>query len=274
MDQEYYFYFPFQIQEDKETFLDLLKDQIAQVLLCMQEKESELKDINSRINKIEKENVELELKTTQIILEEELLAKDVFERYKIDLRSVIMKHLEIVSDKVTDLKDLSSMYMMETEDGPKAILVQEYEFEKRFPGQIKEAKEKYKDYKTEFNRLGEINWAAIEDYNRQKLRYDFLKTQEEELKKSLIEKHNISLNLSEPVVDYLADKGYDKKMGARPLGRKIDELIRVPLSKKVLFERIKNAMVTCILVDDKIEFNVVQKSIAKVGSDGIIEISN
>ena len=96
----------------------------------------------------------------------------------------------------------------------------------------------------------------------------------EELKKSLIEKHNISLNLSEPVVDYLADRGYDKKMGARPLSRKIDELIRVPLSKKVLFERIKNAMVTCILVDDKIEFNVVQKSIAKVGSDGIIEISN
>jgi hypothetical protein len=27
------------------------------------------------------------------------------------------------------------------------------------------------------------------------------------------------------------------------------------------------------LVDDNIEFNVVQKSIAKVGSDGIIEIS-
>ena len=96
----------------------------------------------------------------------------------------------------------------------------------------------------------------------------------EELKKSLIDKHNISLNLSEPVVDYLAEKGYDKKMGARPLARKIDELIRVPLSKKVLFERIKNAMVTCVLVDDKIEFNVVQKAIAKVGSDGIIEISN
>jgi len=95
----------------------------------------------------------------------------------------------------------------------------------------------------------------------------------EELKKSLFEKHNISLNLTEPVVDYLADKGYDKKMGARPLGRKIDELIRVPLSKKVLFERIKNATVTCVLVDDNIEFNVVQKSIAKVGSDGIIEIS-
>ena len=96
----------------------------------------------------------------------------------------------------------------------------------------------------------------------------------EELKKSLIDKHNVSLNLTEPVIDYLAEKGYDKKMGARPLARKIDELIRVPLSKKVLFERIKNAMVTCVLVDDTIEFNVVQKAIAKVGSDGIIEISN
>ena len=94
----------------------------------------------------------------------------------------------------------------------------------------------------------------------------------EELKKSLIDKHNISLNLSEPVVDYLADKGYDKKMGARPLGRKIDELIRVPLSKKILFERIKNASITCVMVDDKIDFIVVQKAIAKVGIDGIIEI--
>jgi ATP-dependent Clp protease ATP-binding subunit ClpA len=94
----------------------------------------------------------------------------------------------------------------------------------------------------------------------------------EELKKSLLEKHNISLNLSEPVVDFLAEQGYDKKMGARPLSRKIDELIRVPLSKKVLFERIKNASVTCVMVDDKIEFNVVQKLTATVGENGIIEV--
>ncbi len=94
----------------------------------------------------------------------------------------------------------------------------------------------------------------------------------EELKKSLFDKHNISLNLSEPVVDYLAEQGYDKKMGARPLGRKIDELIRVPLSKKVLFERIKNATVTCIMVDDTIEFNVVQKLTATVGENGFIKV--
>ena len=174
-----------EVLSDKETFLNLLKDQISQLLMSMQEKESELKTINQRINKIEKENVELELKTNQIIQEEELLAKDMFERYKIDLRGVLMKHLGVISDRVADLKDLSAMYFQEGEDGPISIEVNEYEFEKRFPGQIKEAKEKFKDYKSEFNRLGEINWQAIEDYDRQKLRYDFLKAQEEELKKSL-----------------------------------------------------------------------------------------
>ncbi len=174
-----------EVLSEKESYLNLLKDQIAQILLSMQEKESEIKDINTRINKIEKENVELELKASQIIQEEELLTKDIFERYKIDLRSTLMTHLEISSENIEGLKDLSSMYFMETEDGQKEIEGTKYQFEKRFPGQIKEAREKFKEYKTEFNRLGEINWQAIEDYDRQRLRSDFLKTQEEELKKSL-----------------------------------------------------------------------------------------
>lgn len=95
----------------------------------------------------------------------------------------------------------------------------------------------------------------------------------EELKRTLIDKHNISLNLTEPVIEYLAENGYDNKMGARPLARKIDELIRVPISKKILFERIKNATINVTLVDDKIEYNSVQKQTARVGEDGIIEIS-
>jgi ATP-dependent Clp protease ATP-binding subunit ClpA len=96
----------------------------------------------------------------------------------------------------------------------------------------------------------------------------------EQLKDTLLDKHNITLNLSEPVVEYLAEEGYDKKMGARPLARKIDELIRVPLSKKILFERIKNSVITAIINDAGIvEYNVTQKATARVGEDGIIEIS-
>jgi ATP-dependent Clp protease ATP-binding subunit ClpA len=94
----------------------------------------------------------------------------------------------------------------------------------------------------------------------------------EELKKPLLEKHNINLNLSEPVVEHLAKVGYDSKMGARPLARKIDELIRVPLSKKILFESIKNANVMVVMVDNEISFEITPKQSARIGSDGIIEI--
>jgi ATP-dependent Clp protease ATP-binding subunit ClpA len=94
----------------------------------------------------------------------------------------------------------------------------------------------------------------------------------EDVKKLLLEKHNITLNLAEPVVEYLAEKGYDNKMGARPLARKIDELIRVPISKKILFEQIKNANIMANLIDGKIEFAVTNKSTAKVGEDGIIQV--
>jgi len=95
----------------------------------------------------------------------------------------------------------------------------------------------------------------------------------DDLKKSLIDKHDITLNLSEPVVEFLAEKGYDKKMGARPLARKIDELIRVPLSKKVLFERIKSATINCVMNEGAIDFAVTHKLTAKVNEDGIIEVS-
>jgi ATP-dependent Clp protease ATP-binding subunit ClpA len=95
----------------------------------------------------------------------------------------------------------------------------------------------------------------------------------EDLKKSLLDKHDITLNLSEPVVEYLAAQGYDSKMGARPLSRKIDELIRVPLSKKVLFERIKSAIINVVMNEGAIDFAVTHKLTAKVNEDGIIEVS-
>jgi ATP-dependent Clp protease ATP-binding subunit ClpA len=95
----------------------------------------------------------------------------------------------------------------------------------------------------------------------------------EDVKKSLLEKHNITLNLSESVIEYLADKGYDSKMGARPLARKIDELIRVPLSKKILFERIKDVNIMAVVENNEIIFNATNKVTAKINDQGIIEVS-
>ena len=62
-------------------------------------------------------------------------------------------------------------------------------------------------------------------------------------------------------------------MGARPLARKIDELIRVPLSKKILFSSIKNANITAVLENSEIVFNSTQKLAAKVNEEGIIEVN-
>ena len=91
----------------------------------------------------------------------------------------------------------------------------------------------------------------------------------DELKASMTHK-NIKLLLSEPVIDHLADKGYDSKMGARPLSRKIDELIRVPLSKRMLFDRLENCTITAVMAEDTVEFDVEQDAVPTVNSEGII----
>ena len=78
------------------------------------------------------------------------------------------------------------------------------------------------------------------------------------LQDTLLEK-NIKLTMSESVIDMLADKGYDPKMGARPLSRKIDELIRIPLSKKILFDRISDCELHATMVGDAVDFRKVEK---------------
>jgi ATP-dependent Clp protease ATP-binding subunit ClpA len=93
-----------------------------------------------------------------------------------------------------------------------------------------------------------------------------------ELKSSLLKQHNLTLNMSEEVIEYLADKGYDSKMGARPLSRKIDELIRVPLSKRILFERLRNATVIATLNGEKIEFEVTREIEFNVEPTAAIEV--
>jgi ATP-dependent Clp protease ATP-binding subunit ClpA len=81
----------------------------------------------------------------------------------------------------------------------------------------------------------------------------------------------IRLTLSEAVIDLLAEKGYDPKMGARPLARKIDELIRVPLSKRILFDRLSDCVLHAELDGDAVTF-VMQEPIPTpvVDADGYI----
>ena len=90
-----------------------------------------------------------------------------------------------------------------------------------------------------------------------------------ELQSSLSNK-SIRLTVTEAMVDHLAEKGYDPKMGARPLSRKIDELLRVPLSKRILFDRLDHCDITADLVDGAVKFDVTAHETSSLDSDGII----
>jgi len=93
-----------------------------------------------------------------------------------------------------------------------------------------------------------------------------------ELQQSLMAK-NIRLLFDEAVIDMLAEKGYDPKMGARPLSRKIDELIRVPLSKRILFDRLSDCSIRTYIDNDQIQFETtVAKHTAVVDDQGYILI--
>ncbi|MDJ0615011.1 MAG: ATP-dependent Clp protease ATP-binding subunit ClpA, partial [Rhizobiaceae bacterium] len=50
---------------------------------------------------------------------------------------------------------------------------------------------------------------------------------------------NVTFELTEEAIGWLAKKGFDDKMGARPLGRVIQEHIKKPLAEEVLFGKLK-----------------------------------
>ncbi len=81
-----------------------------------------------------------------------------------------------------------------------------------------------------------------------------------ELNQQLKDK-NIEIFLTDDAVKYLADKGYDKKMGARPLSRLIDNKIKSPLSRKVLFgELVNGGNVYVSLKDNDLEFEIKERA--------------
>jgi ATP-dependent Clp protease ATP-binding subunit ClpA len=49
---------------------------------------------------------------------------------------------------------------------------------------------------------------------------------------------NVTIELSSKAAEWLGEKGYDSKMGARPLGRVIQEYIKKPLSEELLFGKL------------------------------------
>jgi ATP-dependent Clp protease ATP-binding subunit ClpA len=67
----------------------------------------------------------------------------------------------------------------------------------------------------------------------------------------------VHIELSPEAALWLGDKGYDDKMGARPLGRVIQEHIKKPLAEELLFGRlVKGGVVRVQVKDDAIVLDI------------------
>ncbi|WP_029004580.1 ATP-dependent Clp protease ATP-binding subunit ClpA [Azorhizobium doebereinerae] len=60
---------------------------------------------------------------------------------------------------------------------------------------------------------------------------------------------NVTIGLSDEATQWLVEKGYDEQMGARPMGRVIQEYIKTPLADEVLFGRLKNGGHVLVVVE-------------------------
>jgi ATP-dependent Clp protease ATP-binding subunit ClpA len=68
---------------------------------------------------------------------------------------------------------------------------------------------------------------------------------------------DVTIELTQAAAEWLGDKGYDDKMGARPLARVIQEHIKKPLAEELLFGKLlKGGVVTVGVKDNKIDLIV------------------
>jgi ATP-dependent Clp protease ATP-binding subunit ClpA len=75
---------------------------------------------------------------------------------------------------------------------------------------------------------------------------------------ALVKDKNIHIKPNAEAVEYLIAKGFNSKMGARPLQRTIDEYIKKPLSKEILFGKLTNGGVVEVSVEnDNLKLHVV-----------------
>nr|WP_210276740.1 MULTISPECIES: ATP-dependent Clp protease ATP-binding subunit ClpA [unclassified Rhizobium] len=66
-----------------------------------------------------------------------------------------------------------------------------------------------------------------------------------------LSERNVTFDLHEDAIAWLSEKGYDEKMGARPLSRVIQENIKKPLANEILFGKLKKGGVVNVTVGPK-----------------------
>ena len=73
---------------------------------------------------------------------------------------------------------------------------------------------------------------------------------------------NVTIELSSAAKEWLAERGYERLFGARPLGRVIQEHIKKPLAEELLFGKlVKGGAVKVTMKDNKLEFEITEAAL-------------
>ena len=115
-------------------------------------------------------------------------------------------------------------------------------------------------FKPEFrNRLdGIIKFGKLDHNTMAKIVKKFI----DELNVLLKDK-NVHVKVNADAAELLIEKGFNRKMGARPLQRTIDEFIKKPLSKEILFGKLTNGGIVEVSASGK-EFKLVYPEVLTV----------
>ncbi len=85
-----------------------------------------------------------------------------------------------------------------------------------------------------------------------------------ELESQLLEK-KVDLEVTDDLIDWLAKEGYDPKMGARPIGRLVNEQLRKALANEVLFGKLeKGGKVVATLNKGKVKFEFESQKVEEI----------
>ena len=127
---------------------------------------------------------------------------------------------------------------------------------------VDEAYKKY--FAPEFrNRIDAVcKFGQLNDLAKRKVCLKFIQELEQQLRDK-----GASLNVDEPSMDVILDKGYDDRMGARPMARAIDTLLRMPIAKKLVDKDSNGCKIKVRNVDNNIliKFRYSDGSTAEIG---------
>jgi ATP-dependent Clp protease ATP-binding subunit ClpA len=81
-----------------------------------------------------------------------------------------------------------------------------------------------------------------------------------------LESKGVTMELNDEVRQWLAEKGFDRTMGARPMARLIKDEIKRPLAEELLFGKLEHGgRVQVTLVDGKLAFTIEAREAGEAG---------